>query len=154
MRGIQKGIVEVMRTKIIIFGFLVVSAATVLAQPPAKRPPLPANLAKYVGESSGALMNVPAVKSRLKTLLGKRYTDFVESTSVQAETKMVGDFLLASGCMAHACTIMEAAFAIDMKNKRIHAVLYEKDKPPLYFNEDRAPTPQVLIDHVAELKDS
>jgi hypothetical protein len=97
-------------------------------------------------------MKVPAVKARLKTLLGRRYTDFVYSIDVQSPMKMAGDFLFANGCMAHACTINEAAFVIDVKNKRIHAMLYEKDKAPLYFNEDKAPTPQILIDHAAELK--
>jgi hypothetical protein len=143
-----------MRRTIIILGLLLFAGVSVSAQPPAKRPDLPAKLAKYVDESPGELMNVPVVKSRLRMLLGKRYTDFVESISVQAPIRMAGGFLFASGCMAHACTIMEAAFAIDVKNKRIHAVLYEKDKPPLYFNEDKSPTPQVLIDHVAELKAS
>ena len=131
---------------------IAVCVGVAAAQTTPKRPALPANLSKYVDEYPVELMKVPAVKSRLKTLLGKRYSDFVVSIDVQSPMKMDGDFLFANGCMPHACTIMEAAFVIDVKNKRIHAVLYEKDKPPLYFNEDKAPTPQVLIDHVAELK--
>ncbi len=59
---------------------------------------------------------------------------------VQAPMTKVGDFLLASGCMPHVCTINEAAFAIDLKIKRIHAAIYEKDSPTKYFNEDKAPT--------------
>ena len=133
---------------------VVVILAAATAQTTPKRPPLPSNLAKYVDQYPVELMKVPAVKSRLKALLGKHYADFVVSIDVQSPMKMVGDFLFANGCMPHACTIMEAAFVIDVKNKRVHAVLYEKDKPPLYFSEDKAPTPQVLIDHVAELKAS
>ena len=133
------------------FLVLFVPAAAVMAQSPAKRPPLPANLSKYVDEYPAELMKVPAVKSRLRTLLAKRYNEFVLSIAVQAPTKMDGDFLFASGCMPHACTVNEAAFVIDVKNKRVHAVIYEKNKPPLYFNEDKAPTPQPLLDFVAEL---
>ncbi len=54
-----------MTRTIIILGLLFISGAAVSAQPPAKRPALPADLAKSVDESSGTLMNVPAVKSRL-----------------------------------------------------------------------------------------
>src|SRR4030095_4971002 len=90
--------------------FLLLFTVQASAQAPAKRPPLPADLAKYVDEYPVELMKVPAVKSRLKLLLGKRYADFDVSISVQAPMKMDGDFLFASGCMAHACTIMEAAF--------------------------------------------
>jgi hypothetical protein len=59
---------------------------------------------------------------------------------------------LASGCLAHACTINEAAFVIDLKNKRIHAVIYDVDKPAQYFNEDKAPTPQILLDWIKEFE--
>jgi hypothetical protein len=95
-------------------------------------------------------MKVPAVKARLKTLLGKRYADFDISIAVQSPMTKVGDFLLASGCMPHACTITEAAFAIDLVNKRIHAVIYDKDKPTTYFNEDKKPTPQILKDWISD----
>jgi len=135
------------------FGLIVVFTVFGTAQSSTKRPPLPANLAKYVGEYPADLMRVPAVKSRLKTLLGKRYADFDYSISVQDVMKLDGDFLFGSGCMAHACTLTEAAFVVDVKNKRIHAVLYDKDKPAAYFNEDKVAAPQVLIDWVAALKD-
>src|SRR6476469_1511643 len=91
-----------------VFGLIVVSAVIVAAQSATRRPPLPANLAKFAGEYPADLMKVPAVKSRLKILLGKRYSDFDYSISVQDVMKMDGDFLIGSGCMAHACTITEA----------------------------------------------
>lgn len=130
---------------------LLILGTAAFLQAQAKRPALPANLANYVDEYPVELMKVPAVKRRLKTLLGKRYSDFVISIDVQHTITRDGDFLLASGCMPHACTINEAAFVIDLKNKRIHAVLYEKDTPPKYFNEDKVPTPQILVDWVREL---
>lgn len=136
-----------------IFAIFLITLAlcfTVLAQ--AKKPALPGNLAKYVDEYPEKLMKVASVKTRLKTLLGKNYSDFNTSIAVQSPMKQVGDFLLASGCMPHACTISEAAFVIDMKNKRIHAVIYETNKTPKYFNEDKAETPQVLLDWLKEFE--
>ncbi|MBX7171182.1 MAG: hypothetical protein K1X72_09500 [Pyrinomonadaceae bacterium] len=116
----------------------------------AKKPALPGNLTKYVNEYPDKLMKVTAVKTRLKTLLGKKYSIFDLSIAVQEPMTQVGDFILASGCMAHACTINEAAFAIDLTNKRIHAVIYEINKPAKYFNEDNAATPQVLLNWVKD----
>ena len=42
--------------------------------------------------------------------------------------------------------------AIDLKNKRIHAVIYEQNLAPKFYNEDKAQTPQVLLDWIKELK--
>jgi hypothetical protein len=117
----------------------------------AGRPELPNDLTQYVGEYPVTLMKIASVKRRLQTLLGKSYSDFEISIDVQSAVTRDGDFLLASGCMPHACTINEAAFVIDLKNRRIHAALYEKDAPAKYFNEDKAATPQVLIDWVRSL---
>jgi hypothetical protein len=117
-----------------------------------KPPPLPNNLVKYVDEYPEKLMKVPAVKTRLKLLLGKNYSTFDSNLTVQAPMKEVGDFLFASGCLPHSCTISEAAFVIDLKNKRIHAVIYEKDVKPKFYNEDKAATPEILLNWVNKLK--
>ena len=130
-----------------IFGL---TATAQTAKP--KSPALPGNLASYIDEYPVKLMKVAAVKTRLKALLGKKYATFDSNIAVQAPMKQVGDFLLASGCLPHSCTISEAAFAIDLKNKRIHAVIYEKGLAPKFYNEDKSATPQVLLDWVNELK--
>lgn len=135
-------------------GLMVVSIVTVNAQTKAGRPALPSNLARYVGEYPVELMKVRAVKSRLRTLIGRRYSDFAISISVQHQITKEGDFLFASGCMAHACTINEAAFVIDLKNNRIHAVIYEQGSVPRFFNEDRTATPKILLEWVREFGDT
>lgn len=132
-------------------GIIAFSAIAAAAQTSTRRPALPANLARYVDEYPVKLMKVPAVRARLKALLGNRYADFDTSISVQHTMTRDGDFLFASGCTPHACTISEAAFVIDLKNRRIHAVMYEKDEPPRFFNEDKTATPKILLDWVAEL---
>lgn len=128
-----------------------VCSAAVLGQT-AKHPALPSNLIRYVDEYPADLMKTPGVRARLKTLLGRKYSDFDQSIAVQGTMKEEGDFLFGSGCMPHLCTVNEAAFVIDLKNKRIHAVIFEKNAAPRYFNEDKAPTPQILLDWVAQLK--
>lgn len=137
--------------KTYIFHFVVLTGllclgVSAVAQPSTRRPALPANLSKYVDKYPGDLMLVPAVKARLRALLGRRYSDFYHSIDVQMPITKVGDFLLSSGCLPHSCTINEAAFAIDMVNKRLYAAIFDKDKSTAYFNEDKKPTPQVLLD--------
>jgi hypothetical protein len=141
-----------MKKLFVLLSLMLILSVSATAQTAAKRPALPSDLTRYIDEYPVTLMKVASVKSRLKTLLGRRYSDFVISIQVQAPMTKVGDFLLASGCMPHVCTINEAAFAIDLKIKRIHAAIYEKDRPTKYFNEDKAPTPQVLLDWVGELE--
>jgi hypothetical protein len=141
-----------MKNLFILLGLTIILSGAAMAQPAAKHPALPGNLVKYVDEYPATLMKVASVRARLKALLGKRYNDFDISIAVQSPITKVGDFLFASGCMPHVCTINEAAFVIDLKNKRIHAAIYEKDTPTKFFNEAKAPTPQVLLDWVEELK--
>lgn len=131
---------------------LITLAFCFAANAQAKKPALPTNLAKYVNKYPDDLLKVASVKARLKTLLGKKYSTFNEYIATQVPMKMVGDFLVGSGCLPHSCTISESAFAIDVKNKRIHVVIYEQNITPKYYNEDNAATPQVLIDWVNDLK--
>ena len=138
--------------KLIFACLLITLVLGLTATAQTKKPALPSNLAKYVDEYPVKLMKVPAVKTRLKTLLGKKYPTFDSYITVQSPMTQVGDFLFASGCLPHSCTISEAAFAIDLKNKRIHAVIYEQNLAPKFYNEDKAQTPQVLLDWIKELK--
>lgn len=130
---------------------IAVTNASAASKSVANRPALPRDLVRYVDEYPEELRKVPAVTARLKALLGKHYPDFVASIQVQGPMTKVGDFLLATGCLPHACTISEAAFAIDLNNKRIHAVIFDKDAPAKFFNEDKTLTPKVLLDWVRDL---
>lgn len=140
-----------MKKLFILLGLTIIVSVSAMAQTSTKRPALPGNLARCLNEYPVELMKVASIKSRLKTLLGKHYADFEESISVQHEITKGGDFLLASGCMAHLCDSNGAAFVIDLENKRIHAVIYEEGEAPQFFNEDKVPTPQILLDWVDEL---
>ena len=127
-----------------------VTDGVTVAQTVAKRPALPSNLESFVGEYPAKLMKIPSVSGRLKTLLGKSYADFADSISVQHEVTKDGDFLLASGCMQHMCDSNGAAFVIDLKNRRIHAAIYDEEADPQFFNEDKVPPPRILLDWMAE----
>lgn len=136
-----------------IFAILLITIAFCFsATAQAKKPALPTNLAKYVNKYPDDLLKVVSVKTRLKILLGKKYSTFDQYIATQMPMTQVGDFLMGTGCLPHSCTISEAAFVIDTKNKRIHAVIYDKGKQPKYYNEDNASTPQALIDWVEDLK--
>lgn len=142
-----------MKNKIVLSAVIVLClAGAAFAQKAAKRPMLPANLASYENQYPDKLLKTPAVKARLKTLLGKNFADFDQMISVQTPITRTGDLLMGRGCLPSACTISEAAFVIDLKNKRIFAGLYEKDKEPRFFGEDGADTPQILLDWADELK--
>ena len=127
-----------------------VAAGSANARTTVQRPALPNELTSYVGQYPAKLMKVASVKSRLMSLLGKSFAYFNDSISVQSEISKQGDFLLASGCMAHMCASNGAAFVIDLENKRIHAAIYEEGETPQFFNEDTVPTPQILLNWMAE----
>lgn len=146
-----KKIPTLLAVRVLFVAVIFLVPAAVLAQT-AKHPALPPNLAKYVGKYPADLMKVPAVRSRLRALLGRSYSEFDNATGVQHEIEKKGDFLLAAGCTPHLCASIQAAFVIDLKNKRIHAVIYDEDEAPRYFNEDKAATPKVLLEWVAGLK--
>lgn len=46
----------------------------------------------------------------------------------------------------------EAARVSDLKNRRMNAAVFDKDSPAKFFNKDKAPTPQVLLDWVRDLE--
>src|SRR5580765_6245607 len=58
-----------------------------------KRPDLPAKLDAYEGQYPDRFMKLPAVRARLRALLGSYYADFIERTGVQGEFERHGDFL-------------------------------------------------------------
>ena len=110
-----------------------------------KRPALPANIAKW--KDSYKLLNNPTIKTRLRTLLGKKnYADFVESWETLNPIVKKGNFLFSSGCLIHACGHIESAMAIDLVKKTIHAGIFQQGIKSKLYNEDNQPTPKVLMD--------
>ena len=76
------------------------------------------DLEKYVGKYPTDLFRgVPALKIRLRELLGASYKLFFDRMQVEIPIEKDGDTIVARGCMAHQCTIEEAILAIDPAGK-------------------------------------
>lgn len=128
---------------LLITGILSVSAYAQTAKP--KVAALPAGIAGWSGEYSDKLLKDPVIKTRLKKLLGtKNYAAFMDSFETLTPISKEGDVLFASGCLIHACTHLESAIAIDLKNNTIHAAIYNEEKPTRYFNERGRRTPAAI----------
>lgn len=120
-----------------------------------KRPDLPAKLEAYEGKDPDHFMKLPAVRARLRTLLGMYYNDFTERIH-QGEFKRNGQFLSVEGQMPHNGFSEEAILIIDLKNRTLHCGIFSDgsvgfNKQPkkkksglLKFSETPAKMPDVL----------
>ena len=143
---------------IAIFSCLILAIlfpASVHAQ---KRPELPAKLDAYEGKYPNRFMKLPAVRTRLRALLGKYYDDFIERMGVQGEFGRKGDILSVEGLMPHMGGSEDAILVIDLKSRTLHCGLYsdgtvgfitgknKKKSGLLEFSETPAAIPDVLKD--------
>ena len=79
---------------------------------------------KYVGKyPSELLRREPALKARLRTLLGKSYKTFTDRLQVETPIERDGDAIVIRGCMAHQCTIEEAILVIDLTDGKPYVAL-------------------------------
>src|ERR1044072_5599641 len=77
-----------------------------------RRLALPSNITATAGQDSDSLLKNPAIKARLKNLLGKKYDSFMESFETLTPVTKEGHYLFSSGCLIHACTHLESAIAV------------------------------------------
>jgi hypothetical protein len=111
-----------------------------------KLPSLPADIKTRSGQDADKLLADPAIRKRLKKLLGKKnYESFSGYFETAGPIKKKGNFLFASGCMIRACTRLESALAIDPENNTIHAAIYNQIEKTKYFNERDSKTPSPII---------
>src|SRR5437868_5981496 len=89
-----------------------------------KRPALPAKLDAYEGKYPTSFMKLPAVRSRLRTLLGKYYDDFTIRMGVQGEFKRDGEILSVEGLMPHMGGSEDAILVIDLKTRTLHCGIF------------------------------
>jgi hypothetical protein len=105
----------------------------------------PAEISKITAADSQELLENPAIKMRLKKLLGtKNYEAFTSSFETVSPVEKKGAFLFSSGCIIHGCSNAESAIAVDLTNNTIHAAIYDRTKPTKFFNENRRKTPKVI----------
>jgi hypothetical protein len=82
------------------------------------------DLSRYAGKYPSELFRrEPALKTRLRTLLGANYNSFFVRLQTEMPIENDGGVLIARGCMAHQCTIEEAILAIDLGNDTLHVAI-------------------------------
>jgi hypothetical protein len=115
---------------------------------------LPAAIAQWAGQDSDIILNDPAIKTRLQTLLGtKNYASFVESFETVTPITKDGHVLFSSGCLIHACTHLESAIAIDLKANTIHAAIFNDVRKTRFYNERGSKTPDAVAKWAKRLND-
>ena len=117
-----------------------------------RRPALPSDIAAVAGQDSDSLLKNPAIRARMKKLLGGKYDSFMESFETLNPVTKEGNFLFSSGCLIHACTHLESAIAVDLVNKTVHAAIFRRGEKTRYFNEGGRAVPEVVRDWADNLR--
>ena len=118
---------------------------TVEALPRGQASPESTDLEKYVGKYPSELFRgVPAIKTRLRQLLGANYKAFTDRMQVEVPFEKDGDVMITRGCMTHSCTIEEALLAIDLNDGKVYAALRFNSKFSKTFPGLRAELPEAL----------
>jgi hypothetical protein len=123
---------------------LVSSLAATAQTAKTRHPALPSGIAEMSGQDSDSLLKNPAIKARMKRLLGNKYVSFMESFETLSPVTKEGDYLFSSGCLIHACTHLESAIAVDLVKRTIHAAIFRQNKKTRIFNEGGQATPEVI----------
>jgi hypothetical protein len=84
----------------------------------------------------------PALKAKLRALLGTSYKDFFDRMQTQVPIEKDGDAIVARGCAAHECTVEEAILVI--QNETLYVALRMESKFSKTFPADRSKLPQAL----------
>ena len=115
------------------------------ALPRGQSTPADANLESYVGKYPSELFRrVPAIKTRLRQLLGASYEAFMERMQVQVPFEKHDEVIITTGCMAHSCTIEEAILAIDLNDGKPYVALRMDSRIARTFPANRALLPEAL----------
>lgn len=136
-----------MLKKIMIASFLLVFSTGAFALTDIEEDlKLPAGIADWNSKTSDKILKDPIIGKRLKKLLGKEnYGSFLESFETINPIEKTGDMIFSSGCMIRACGHLESAIAIDLKNKTIHAGIFNEIEETKYFNEKDSETPEAIV---------
>lgn len=101
------------------------------------------DLSRYAGKYPSELFRrQPALKTRLRTLLGTNYRSFFDRLQTEMPIENDGGVLIVHGCMAHQCTIEEAILAIDLGSDTLHCAI--KFNSRFRTKSERADIPAAL----------
>ena len=98
---------------------------------------------QYVGKyPSEMFKKEPALKTKLRTLLGTSYKAFFDRLQTEMPIEKDGDAIVARGCAAHECTVEEAILVI--QNGTLYVALRMESKFSKTFPADRSKLPEAL----------
>jgi hypothetical protein len=98
---------------------------------------------QYVGKyPSDMFKKEPALKTKLRTLLGTSYTAFFDRMQTQMPIEKDGEAIVARGCAAHECTVEEAILVI--QKGTLYVALRMNSKFSKTFPADRSKLPEAL----------
>ena len=98
---------------------------------------------QYVGKyPSEMFKKEPALKTKLRTLLGTSYKAFFDRMQTQMPIEKDGDAIVARGCAAHECTVEEAILVV--QNGMPYVALKMNSKFSQTFPADRSKLPGAL----------
>jgi len=98
---------------------------------------------QYVGKYPSELFKKePALKTKLRTLLGANYKAFFDRMQTEMPIERDGEAIVARGCMAHSCTVEEAILVI--QNETPYVALRMNGKFSKTFAADRSKLPAAL----------
>lgn len=131
-----------------VFAFMVMAIIACAAsgdtplRPVSARPPT-TNYFQYVGKyPSEMFKKEPALKTKLRALLGTSYKAFFDRMQTEVPIEKDGDAIVARGCAAHECTVEEAVLVI--QNGTPFAALKMNSRFSKTFPADRAKLPAAL----------
>lgn len=99
---------------------------------------------KYAADI-GLLQQSP-LKNRLKKLLGKEESDFIQRYKVTPPIEVESGILFNEGCKPHNCTVEEAALAVDMKQDLLYVGIARNKVVTLFGERGDTAYPQKLRD--------
>lgn len=98
---------------------------------------------QYVGKyPSEMFKKEPALKTKLRTLLGASYKAFFDRMQTEMPIEKDGDAIVARGCAAHECTVEEAILVV--QNGMPYVALRMNSKFSKTFPADRSKLPEAL----------
>lgn len=88
----------------------------------------------------------PGLGKVLKRLMGRKFESFIERSQLASPAVIDGHYLVASGCMPHACNMQSTIVVIDMRTKMVYAAM-TTERNVLFFG-DGAKDPKSLCEPI------
>ena len=92
----------------------------------------PISLMSLVGKHPATALQDTDVKMRLRRLLGDDFRKLSDRIDVATEIERSGTTIFGAGCMAHRCSIEEAAYAINVETGAAYAGILSGNSLKVY----------------------